>query len=162
MANTIDTQFGYPTALIGVIVGHLMAIELKALHRAVVDILSLQSSENVLEVGFGPGTAIRRASKQSSFVAGIDVSNEMLQQANRRNRSAIRSGRVELVRASVAAIPFSNDRFNAVFEVNTFHLWEEPVAGVREIRRVLQTGGRLLMALRKENHSSLQSDMKPV
>jgi ubiquinone/menaquinone biosynthesis C-methylase UbiE len=159
---SIDSQFGRPTGLVGVLVGNLMAIEHRALHRAVVDRLSLSSDDSVLEIGFGPGTAIRRASRQASFVAGIDVSKEMVQQAKRRNRFAMRSGRVELLRASVASIPFPNDHFSVVFEVNTFHHWEDPEGAIREVHRVLQTGGRFLAVLRKEHHGSLRSDVERV
>jgi len=146
---SFDSQFANPAGLLGMLVGHLMAIEHKALHRAVVDRLSLQSTDAVLEIGFGPGTAIRHASRQASSVTGIEISREMVKQAIRRNYRAVRSGRVELLSGSVAALPFPNGRFNVVFEVNTLHHWGDTVVGLREVHRVLQPGGRLLLVLRK-------------
>ncbi len=146
---SFESQFGNPTGLLGMLVGHLMAVEHRTLHRTVVDRLSLRSNDVVLEIGFGPGTAIRRASQQASTVSGVEISREMVQQATRRNYRAVRSGRVELRRASAASLPFPDSSFTVAFEVNTFHHWEDPVTGLKEIHRVLRQGGRLLLVLRK-------------
>jgi SAM-dependent methyltransferase len=153
----LDRQFGHPSGVLGTLVGAAMAIEHRALHKAVVARLSLNQNDRVLEIGFGPGTAIAWASGQAGFVAGIDPSREMVALARGRNRSAIRSGRVEVLRASAAAIPFSSDSFTVAFEVNSFHHWDSPEVGLREVFRVLRSGGRLLMTLRQGHGASLEA-----
>jgi ubiquinone/menaquinone biosynthesis C-methylase UbiE len=84
-------------------------------------------------------------------VAGVDRSEVMLRQATRRNRTAITEGRVELRQASVDGLPFADASFTHVFEVNSFHHWSSPQAGLAEIRRVLAEGGKLLLCLRMKH-----------
>ena len=157
----LDRQFGHPSGLFGSLVRIAMAVEHKALHKTVVDRLPLTPADRVLEIGFGPGTATRWASEKAGFVAGIDPSREMVAQAKRRNRSAIRSGRVEVLRASAEAIPFPDDSFSAVFEVNSFHHWADRELGLMEVFRVLRPEGRLLMVLR-QGHVELKSEVERV
>jgi len=159
-AGVLDRQFGHPAGALGALVGAAMALEHRQLHRAVVDRLGLGAADRVLEVGFGPGTALRLAATRAAFVAGIDPSREMVRQATRRNRAAIRRGRVEVLRARACAIPYPNDSFTVVFEVNSFHHWESPETGLREIRRVLKPGGRLLMSLYAHHGDTLPQQIR--
>src|SRR5215467_5944699 len=60
-------------------------------------------NHHVLEVGFGPGIAIRALSRRAThgLVCGIDHSAVMVRHATRRNAAAVRAGRVDLRLASV-------------------------------------------------------------
>ncbi len=151
--STLDRQFGHPSGVMGSVIEH------KQLHQAAVDRLLLAQEDNVLEIGFGPGTAVKLAARHAGFVAGVDPSIEMVLQAKRRNRSAIRAGRVQLQRASASTLPFANETFNVVHEINSFNHWDKKESGLMEVLRVLKTGGRLLMVLR-QGHSSLESDLE--
>jgi len=71
----------------------------------VVSLLEVQSTDSVLEIGFGPGVAIKRLSMLASHVAGVDPSPQMIAQAQARNASAIASGRVELRRGTAVDPP---------------------------------------------------------
>ena len=159
-ASILDRQFGHPSGVMGSVVGFAMAIEHKKLHQAVVDRLMLSREENVLEIGFGPGTAVKLAARNAALVAGVDLSMEMVLQAKRRNGPAIRSGRVQLQRASASALPFANETFNVVFEVNSFNHWDSKESGLAEVLRVLRAGGRFLMVLRQGHGPSLETDLE--
>jgi 16S rRNA A1518/A1519 N6-dimethyltransferase RsmA/KsgA/DIM1 with predicted DNA glycosylase/AP lyase activity len=58
--------------MMGSVIGYAMAIEHKKLHQATVDRLSFSQEDNVLEIGFGPGTAVKLAARRAAFVAGVD------------------------------------------------------------------------------------------
>jgi len=61
-------------------------------------LLDIQRDDRILEVSFGPGVLIQALAAKATegFVAGVDLSPIMLQQAVRRNAEAIREGRVQL------------------------------------------------------------------
>jgi ubiquinone/menaquinone biosynthesis C-methylase UbiE len=79
-------------------------------------------------------------------VAGIDVSTEMVEQARARNAAAIRAGAIDLRQATVERMPFEDQTFDLALAINSMQVWPDVDAGLREIRRVLQPGGRLALA----------------
>jgi SAM-dependent methyltransferase len=72
----------------------------------------------------------------------------MARQAARRNRALIRAGRDEVKCGGVSQIPYPDESFDKAFAVNSFQFWPSPVADLRELRRVLRPGGRLVLAIR--------------
>jgi len=59
------------------------------------------------------------------------------------NQRYINTGRVEILRASVESLPFSDDMFDLVTAVETYYFWPDLVENLKEIRRVLKPGGAL-------------------
>jgi len=114
-----------------------------------VSLLDIQPNDRVLEVGFGPGLAVRSAAKLASqgFVAGIDHSETMVREAGKLNAQGIQSGRIELKKADVSSIPYNDDSFDKVFAVNVIYLWPDLEKTVRELGRVLRPGGLLALYL---------------
>jgi ubiquinone/menaquinone biosynthesis C-methylase UbiE len=84
------------------------------------------------------------------FVAGVDSSLEMVSQARRRNRQAIRAGRAAIVRGCAERLPFPDGRFTHALSVNAIVHWRDVDAGVHELHRVLAPHGRLALAFRKQ------------
>ncbi|HMS85724.1 MAG TPA: class I SAM-dependent methyltransferase [Nitrospira sp.] len=146
----VRSQFEKPTGLRGRVVGWLMA------HRAsnrernawAVSLLELQSTDHVLEIGFGPGIAIALMSKvvTSGQVVGIDHSEVMLQQAGKRNASVIEQGRVQLRLASASELPVGHDRYDKCLMVNTFHYWDNPNDVLRNVQGLMKPGGKIVVA----------------
>ncbi|QOZ30931.1 SAM-dependent methyltransferase [Bradyrhizobium sp. CCBAU 53421] len=113
----------------------------------VTELLEIEPGDNVLEVGFGPGVVIQRLVKLVSVgrVAGIDASQEMVEQARTRNRAAIQHGHVELRLGSVERLPFDDASFDKALAINSMQVWPDAAAGLREIRRVIKPGGRIAL-----------------
>lgn len=147
------SQFGNPEGPMGLGVGWLMAWKNARINRAAVEMLGILPGESILEIGFGPGTALAWAAERvgEGYVGGVDRSATMVEQAARRNRRAIETGRVELKRGLASAIPWADGRFDRVFVVNNYHIWSEPQRELREARRVLKPGGLLMLALRMKH-----------
>lgn len=95
---------------------------------------------NGLEIGAGTGANFPFYPPASRIVAS-DVSLQMLQQA----RDKPHRGRTPFVACDVQALPFADDTFHWAAETLVFCEVPDPVAGLRELRRVLRPQGRLLM-----------------
>lgn len=139
--------FGRPTGVLGRLGGMIMARTNQWMARRTIELLDVQPGDRVLEIGFGPGVGIQllAGSASSGWVAGIDPSQEMVEQATARNAADIGTGRVELRRGSVERLPFENATFDRALAINSIQVWADAVAGLREIRRVLKPGGRVAL-----------------
>lgn len=141
--------FALPTGLLGALAGWIMGRTGPEHNRWAVSKLGVRPGDSVLEIGFGPGVGIHLIAElvTKGFVAGVDPSPVMLQQATKRNVRAIRSGRVDLRQGTVAALPFADARFDKVLSVNNIMLWPDLPANLREVHRVIRPGGLLVVAL---------------
>lgn len=150
------SQFAKPTGTLGWIVGHVMAM--KNGHRSVwvFSQLDLKPTDRVLEIGFGPGSDIARASSMAAFVAGVDHSEVMVRQAKRRNAQAIREGRVEVQLGAAAQLPYPDSHFDKVFAINAAQFWKESVKTMTEVRRVLKPGGWVVLAVQPRSKNATE------
>jgi ubiquinone/menaquinone biosynthesis C-methylase UbiE len=105
--------------------------------------------DTVLDVGSGTGTLLNTIAAQVDGRArlhGLDASKEMIEFARRKSR---RKGvTAEFRTGSALGLPYADGKFDVVFCTFVMHhLPEEmrPVA-LREMRRVLREGGRLVLA----------------
>ena len=149
LRELIARQLARPTGPLGWLVDRRMARSNAYEAEWTVAVLSVQPTDRVLEVGFGPGVAIALAARRATRgrVIGIDISPAMLSAARRRNAAAIRAGRVDLRLADVTAIPFESGGFNKALSIHSLYFWPQPLAALRELHRVLCPAGRLALTL---------------
>lgn len=140
--------FRHPTGMMGRLAGVVMAHTNRRMVRRAIHLLDVQPDDKVLDVAFGPGVGIEllAASVPAGWVAGIDLSAEMVEQARARNTTTIEAGRVALQQGSVDHLPFDSATFDKALSIRSMQLWPDVVAGLREIRRVLLPGGRIALA----------------
>ena len=129
--------------LLGKLGGVIMAWTNRAIAARVVELLNSQPSDKALEVGFGPGVGIQLLAEKatSGEVAGIDCSEEMVEQATAQNAAAVECGRVELQLGSVERLPFANETFDKALAINSMQILARPVAALRQMQLVLKPGG---------------------
>jgi ubiquinone/menaquinone biosynthesis C-methylase UbiE len=145
------SQFCLPTGVLGWLVGHLMAFKNRERGEWVLSQLDVRGNERVLEIGFGPGTDVRRAAAHARHVSGVDPSAVMLSQARRRNQRAIAAGCVDLRLGAMPALPFQSGRFDKAFSINTFQFWPDKIRGLQELKRVMKPGGIVAIAVQPRN-----------
>jgi ubiquinone/menaquinone biosynthesis C-methylase UbiE len=143
-------QFHRPRGLGGRLAGWEMAHRSSNRRRNVwvVSLLDVARTDRVLEVGFGPGIAIREATARASdgLVCGVDHSEVMLRRARRQNTEAIRAGRVDLHFGTADCLPSFDAQFDKVLAVNSMGFWDDPVACLRTMRLLLRPGGLIAIA----------------
>lgn len=152
----IARQSRRPSGWLGEIVGRVMAFDTARANRVAVGELAVRAGESVLEVGCGHGRTLAQIARAPcGFVAGVDSSEVMVRLARRRLRRAIDAGRAEVALAPSTAIPHPDGRFDAALAVHVAYFWSDPLADLREMRRVLRPGGRLLLGYRPRDTETL-------
>jgi ubiquinone/menaquinone biosynthesis C-methylase UbiE len=96
----------------------------------------------VLEIGVGSGLNLPLYSKSVENIIGIDPSPLLLAMARRRADAV--GVHAELVQGSATTIPLADDVADTVVMTWTLCSVPDPLAALREIRRVLKSDGRLL------------------
>jgi len=97
----------------------------------------------VLEVGIGTGLNLAHYDKSRiSAIVGVDPALQMHRLARKRMERAGLD--VELVGLSAEKLPLPDASFDSVVMTYTLCSIPDPVPAVRELRRVLKPGGRLL------------------
>jgi 2-polyprenyl-3-methyl-5-hydroxy-6-metoxy-1,4-benzoquinol methylase len=106
------------------------------------------AGEEILDVGVGTGRASLPLARAGKRVTGVDSSQAMLD-ATRANAGATP---IRLVCGDVAALPFSEERFDTIMALNTiahFPHWDEILA---EWKRFVRPGGRLAFDIFSLDH----------
>lgn len=124
--------------------------------RAAIALAGPGSDDRVLDVGTGTGALLRelaRSRARPAEVVGVDASTRMLAHA----RSAGLPGEWRLQREDARRLPFSDERFSLVFAAYLLNVLsdEDGEAVLRETRRVLVPGGRLVVVTPVEPASPL-------
>lgn len=105
--------------------------------RAILGSLSLRTGDRLLEVGCGGGLLLRDALATGASATGLDHSEEMVSLARERAPEA------EIVLGSAERLPFPDASFTAVAMSIVFVFLADPLAALREARRVLAPAGRI-------------------
>jgi len=97
----------------------------------------------VLEIGIGTGLNLEHYDQaRIEKIVGLDPGLEMHPKARRRSRLA--GLEVELVGLSAERIPYDDRSFDTVLVTYALCTIADPLAALKEMRRVLKPGGRLV------------------
>jgi ubiquinone/menaquinone biosynthesis C-methylase UbiE len=116
--------------------------------------LSLKT--RLLDVGTGPGYLLGHLARSRPDLAlwGLDFSCDMIRRAQMRSATRTRQIIPHWVVADACFMPFSTGVFDRVVATFSFHSWPCPVAGLKELHRVLKPGGQAwVYELRREASS---------
>ena len=103
-----------------------------------------QASGVVLEIGAGNGLNFAYYDpEQVRRLDAIEPDTAMLRHA--RERAAAAPAPVKLTQTPVESLPFADETFDCAVGTLVFCSVSDPAGGLREIRRVLKPGGKLLL-----------------
>jgi ubiquinone/menaquinone biosynthesis C-methylase UbiE len=111
---------------------------------------SLAAGVSVLEVAPGPGYFSIELAKLGKYeITGLDISETFVELA--RNNARLEGVEVDFRHGNVSQMPFQDESFDLIVCRAAFKNFSEPVAALREMQRVLRSGGKaLIIDLRRD------------
>jgi SAM-dependent methyltransferase len=147
-AKLFARQLSHPSGILGrFVLPRVWNKRNSALNEMALNRLALRPDDRVLEVGFGGGHLLSRMADviTDGFLAGVDVSPAMVAFCEKRYRSLVREGKLELRCASAESLPYPSNYFTKACSVNSIFYWQNAPQAISELWRVLAEGGMLVL-----------------
>lgn len=109
------------------------------------DALDAQPGDRVLDVGCGPGffvAEILEAVGHEGSVVGVDLSPQMLEVAAKRAGDV---PNVEFIESAATPLPLPDASFDRALTVQVLEYVDDVAGALRELRRVVRPGGRVVV-----------------
>lgn len=142
----VAAQFGATASAYLTSAVHAQGADLEQLRQELADLIPAdkRASSTVLDLGCGAGHASFAAAAVAGTVTAYDLSQEMLDVVA---GAARERGLTNVVTRQGAAetLPFEDGSFCAVVSRMSAHHWRNVPAALREMRRVLKPGGKVVL-----------------
>jgi ubiquinone/menaquinone biosynthesis C-methylase UbiE len=116
----------------------------EALNR-IVEWAGTGPEDTVLDVASGPGLLVCAFARVANHATGVDMTPAMLEQARKLQKEKGLSN-VTWQPGDVYSLPFPDAKFSIVSSRFAFHHFQDPLAALKEMKRVCQPGGRVVVA----------------
>ncbi len=130
----------------GLLAGLTMIVGRGAVVRLTADLASVSDADRVVDVGCGPGTAVREAARRGARVTGVDPAPVMLRLARTLTRDR---PTITWAEGTAEDLRLPDRSATVVWSLATVHHWTNITAGLAEAQRVLAPGGRFLAIERR-------------
>lgn len=131
---------------IGLVTAVAMLIGGRRQARLAVDLTRVSNSDHVVDIGCGPGNAVKAAARTGAQVTGVDPSPLMLRLARTVTRN---QPIVTWAQGTAEHLPLADGSATVAWSVKTVHHWKDVMAGLAEVQRILADGGRFLAVERQ-------------
>jgi SAM-dependent methyltransferase len=145
--RALGAQLRFPAGLAGRVVARLLGPLNTESNALAIDALAIAGGERILELGFGPGDALRAIVQRwpAVHMVGIDHSPAMLAHARRRFRASLPKRAITLLQGRFDALPFSDEVFDKLLAVHVAYFFAPAGTELKEAYRVLRRGGRIAL-----------------
>jgi ubiquinone/menaquinone biosynthesis C-methylase UbiE len=145
-ANLFDGFYTRGDSPLGAFVGRFLHARL----RQLVPILqaSVHPGDTVVDVGCGSGWYLELLLRMGADVTGVDYSAEMLRLSHQR-LVGWDSAHWRLVQSDARALDLPSAQFDVAIAVGLLDYLPDPSLAMRELQRVLNPGGRLIVTIPK-------------
>ena len=147
---SIAGQLGRPHGLLGPFVARALNRGNQRAIAAAVDAAEVRPGATAADVGFGGGIGLRMLLDRvgdAGTVHGVEIADDMLRRARSRFRAELRSGRLQLHRGSMTALPFDDASLDVVITLNTVYFVADLGAAAAELARVIRPRGRVVVGI---------------
>jgi ubiquinone/menaquinone biosynthesis C-methylase UbiE len=109
--------------------------------------LNVQPYQHILEVGYGAGHILEEVGRalKIGFLAGIESSLPLYQQAYRRNKRLIRQQLLQLHIGELHELSYPSHYFHTIYGSNIHYSWKDPATEFIRLSSLLKSRGRLVM-----------------
>ncbi len=108
--------------------------------RLVAELAGIGEHDHVLDIGCGPGTAVRHAAATAASVTGLDPAEPMLKLARALTRLRRPQGPIEWVCAGAEKMSLADGSVSVCWSLASVHHWPDLEGALAEVRRVLRPG----------------------
>lgn len=119
--------------------GHLDSIQM------LIEMSKIGTDDTVIDVACGPGMVACEFAKVARHVTGIDITQKMIEQAEKRQKE-LGLTNLSWDIGTVLPMPYSSNTFSAVVTRYSFHHFLDPKAVLNEMCRVCRPDGVILIA----------------
>ena len=114
----------------------------RTMYSALIQRLNEKTFESLLDVGCGTGNVLALIKDKFNVkVSGIDLSEGMIKKSRE-----LLGENVDLKVGDSEILPWVDDTFDVIICNASFHHYPNPVAVLKEMRRVLKPDGRVIIA----------------
>src|SRR4051794_32098094 len=128
-ARPVNHHAGYPgfAGVTGLFAGLTMLVSGRAVARLAVDLASVSDGDRVVDVGCGPGSAVRAAARRGARVTGVDPAPVMLRLARALTRDRVG---ITWTQGAAEDLRLPDGSATAVWSLATVHHWKDVTAGL--------------------------------
>lgn len=138
----------YPgfSGVFGLVAGLSMVVGRAGVARLAADLTHVTAADRVVDIGCGPGVAVREAARRGAQAWGVDPAHVMLRLARLLTAGG---SRITWLEGVAENLPLPEGAASVVWSISTVHHWQDLEGGVAESQRVLGPGGRFLAVERR-------------
>lgn len=160
LVKSFFSQCARPEGFLGRIMLRFMNFGHAPLTNWGLSLVEIHDGWTMLDIGCGGGATLKRLLKRSkgAQVYGIDISEESVAKARKVNANVL-DRQVFVTQGSAEKLPYDDNKFDLVTAVETVYFWPDLPNCLKEVWRVVKSGGRFAIMVEVLESDSVWTDV---